>query len=196
MAEQAPSVIVIAGPNGAGKSTAAHLVFAESLGVMEFVNADAIARGLSEFQPEKAALEAGRIMLKRLDDLARQQLSFAFETTLASKSFAPKIVQWRKNGYRFHLLYLWLPNPDQAIARVLDRVRQGGHNVPEDVIRRRYAHGLANFFRLYQPMADEWHFYDNADTQGPKLLATGRGSVETVADPITWNAIKTSLAYG
>src|SRR6516165_5195924 len=120
MEEEQPRVIILAGPNGAGKSTAAPALLQGTLGVLEYVNADVIARGLSGFQPDGAALEAGRIMLKRLHELVSQRENFAFETTLASRSFARWVPQWQQMGYAFHLVFLWLPSPDMAIKRVLD----------------------------------------------------------------------------
>lgn len=156
-----PSLIILAGPNGAGKSTSAPAVLAGTLGVMEFVNADVIAQGLSAFQPERVALEAGRIMLRRLRQLADQGGSFAFETTLAGRTFAPWIADLRQRGYVFHLVYLWLASPQLAVARVLERVRLGGHDVPQETVERCYSAGLRNFFKVYRPLADWWRFYDN-----------------------------------
>jgi predicted ABC-type ATPase len=144
-----PDVVMLAGPNGAGKSTAAPALLRDILSVNEFVNADVIAQGLSAFEPERAAPAAGRIMLARLRELARQRESFAFETTLASRSFAPWIAGLKsEGGYKFRLVFLWLPSPEAAVARVAERVRAGGHDVPEATIRRRYAAGLKNFFTL------------------------------------------------
>lgn len=169
-----PHLVVLAGPNGAGKSTAAPAVLRGQLGVLEFVNADTIARGLSAFSPERAAIEAGRIMLTRLRQLASQGQSFAFETTLASRTFAPQIRDWMQRGYAFHLIFLWLPSAGFARARVQERVRLGGHDVPEVTVRRRYHRGLRNFFVLYQPLATTWRFYDNSGRR-PRLLARGEG---------------------
>src|SRR6516225_8899139 len=129
MAKSSPYAVVLAGPNGAGKSTAAPMILKDALGVDEFVNADVIARGLSGFEPERAAMAAGRIMLARLRELARQRSSFAFETTLASRSFAPWLKDLLATRYQFHLVFLWLPSPDLAVARVAARVREGGHDV-------------------------------------------------------------------
>jgi predicted ABC-type ATPase len=134
MAEFAPDVVVLAGPNGAGKSTSAPSILRDALGVDEFVNADDIARGLSDFEPERAAMAAGRIMLARLRELAQQRRSLAFETTLASRSFAPWLAELVRTGYQFHLVFLWLPSPDMAVARGAARVREGGHDVPEETI--------------------------------------------------------------
>ena len=155
-AEGRPHVLVLAGPNGAGKSTAAASMLWSPLGVTEFVNADVIAQGLSGFNPEGAAMQAGRIMLARLKQLAAGRASFAFETTLASPNFAPWIAGLRQLGYAFNLYFLWLPTADMAVERVAARVRSGGHHVPEETIRRRYDRGLANFFRAYLPLATNW----------------------------------------
>jgi predicted ABC-type ATPase len=167
-----PHIIVISGPNGAGKSTTAPALLRETLGVTEFVNADVIAQGLSAFNPERAAFHAGRIMLERLRQLAEVRENFAFETTLASRAFAHWIKELKRTGYAFHLFFLWLPAPEFAIARVAERARVGGHNVPEETIRRRYHAGLKNFFSLYRPLADSWFFYDNSQGTRPLLLAS------------------------
>jgi len=143
-----PQVIVLAGPNGAGKSTSAPILISETLGIDEFVNADVIAQGLSAFRRDSVAMEAGRIMLQRLDELGRIKADFAFETTLASRSFAPRIQELIKVGYQFRLIFLWLPSADLAVLRVRQRVSEGGDDVPEETVRRRYAGGLFNFFHL------------------------------------------------
>jgi predicted ABC-type ATPase len=191
MAESAPNVVVLAGPNGAGKSTSAESILKGALGVDEFVNADVIARGLSGFEPERAALAAGRIMLARLRELARQRNSYAFETTLASRTFAPWLADVIRTGYQFHLVFLWLPSADMAVARVAARVRDGGHDVPEETIRRRYDAGLRNFFGLYQPMATTWGFWDNSTGFGLSPIASGAGDVSLkVSDPAIWIQIE------
>jgi predicted ABC-type ATPase len=185
-----PHLIVLAGPNGAGKSTVAPALLVGALGVDEFVNADVIAQGLSAFQAERAALPAGRIMLDRLHYLAARRLNFAFETTLASRSFAPWIEELRGSGYLFHLLFLWLPSPEMAIRRVADRVLLGGHDVPPETIRRRYRAGLRNFFELYRRLTDRWQFYDNSQAARPRLLAEGSGAgEEIIAAPAAWEGI-------
>jgi predicted ABC-type ATPase len=190
-----PRAIVIAGPNGAGKSTSAPGVLRDVMGVAEFLNADVIARGLSAFEPERAAIAAGRVMLTRLRELAQRRESFAFETTLASRSFAPWLAELKATGYNFHLVFLWLPSADSAVARVADRVLAGGHDVPEETIRRRYEAGLKNFFALYQPMANWWRVYDSSCPTGPALVAAGSGTSErTVAEPVTWGQIKAGYA--
>ena len=169
----APNLIVLAGPNGAGKTTAAPRLLAGALQVEEFVNADAIARGLSAFRPEEVAIAAGRLMLQRLRELTVQRADVAFETTLASRSFASWIGPLIDTGYVFRIFFLWLPSPEMAIDRVRDRVLSGGHQVPEEVIRRRYQAGLRNFFHLYRPMAASWRFLDNSIPGDPRLVAKG-----------------------
>jgi predicted ABC-type ATPase len=185
-----PHVVVLAGANGAGKSTTAPVLLRGKLGVAEFVNADTIARGLSAFAPERAAIDAGRVMLRRLEQLAAQRHDFAFETTLASRTFAPRIARWMEAGYAFHLVFLWLPNAEFALARIRERVQLGGHDVPEDTVRRRYRRGLENFFALYQPLATTWRFYDNAHAQ-PRLVARGdRTGRIVVLDGTLWPRIR------
>jgi predicted ABC-type ATPase len=185
-----PSVIVLAGPNGAGKTTAAPSLLRDKLSVRHFVNADTIASGLSAFSVESAALGAGRIMLQRLDELARERDSFAFETTLASRSFAPWLKELTATGYEFHLVFLWLPSAETAIARFGQRVRLGGHDIPVDTIERRYVAGLRNFFSLYQPIATTWRMYDNSSEIGRRLIAAGRGSQTTrVSVSATWQQL-------
>ncbi len=191
MPEPAPNVVVLAGPNGAGKSTSAPKLLKGVLGIYEFVNADIIAHGLSGFRPDQAGLAAGRIMLDRLRELARQRSSFAFETTLASRTFAPWIADLLRTGYQFHLVFLWLPTADLAVARVAARVQAGGHDVPEETIRRRYEAGLLNFFRLYRPMTTTWQLCDNSVSDNPKLIASGEAALTRfVVDSSAWEPIK------
>ncbi|MBI5213013.1 MAG: zeta toxin family protein [Nitrospirae bacterium] len=191
-----PHLIVIAGPNGAGKSTTAPSLLKGTLKVTEFVNADLIAQGLSGFRPEGAVFHAGRVMLERIHYLAKKRVDFAFETTLASRTFAPWITGLRKMGYDFHLVFLWLPNEDFAVARVSERVRMGGHNVPEETVRRRYHAGLKNFFRLYKPLADFWRVYDNSYPAGPRLIASGsRSESDNIKNIEIWNMIMGQLKH-
>ncbi len=166
-----PRVVVIAGPNGAGKSTTAPAIVRQAFGIHEFVNADVIARGLSEFAPETVAVTAGRVMLRRIKSLALQRADFAFETTLASRTFKPMLHAMQAGDYEFHLIYLWLQTPELALERVRERLKLGGHDVPEDVVRRRYRRGLFNFFNLYRPIADSWLMLDNSAGPAPKPIA-------------------------
>jgi len=179
-ASNAPLVVVLAGPNGAGKSTSAARLLRGALAVEEFVNADTIAAGLSAYRPEAAAIAAGRIMLERLNFLARRRGDFAFETTLSGRGHARWLRQLRAVGYRVHLIFLSLPDPDLAVARVAERVRHGGHNVPEPVVRRRFASGLTNLFTCYSDAVDSWQLFDNADLTGPRLIASRAGGTPPV----------------
>ena len=147
-----PKVVVIAGPNGAGKTTITPRVL-RSVDVLEWVNADVIARGLSGLQPESAAWEASRVMLQRLRRLARERASFAFETTLAARSYAAMIRNLVADQYEFHLFYVVVPSAETAVERVKHRVLSGGHNVPEEDVRRRFQASIKNFFELYRPLA-------------------------------------------
>jgi predicted ABC-type ATPase len=166
-------VIAIAGPNGAGKSTLAPFLLRDAYGLTQFVNADSIALGLSAFEPQSVSIEAGRVMLGRLRGLASQREDFAFETTLASRFYARWIESLRRQGYEFHLIYLWLNSADLAVQRVRERVRLGGHDVPQEIVRRRYVKGALNFFSLYRGLADTWGIYDNSSSGEPLQIATG-----------------------
>jgi predicted ABC-type ATPase len=182
-----PSIVVLAGPNGAGKSTSAPRLLGGLLKVEHFVNTDTIAQGLSAFRPEDVALDAGRITLRRLDELEDQRRSFAFETTLASQAFARRLARLKNRGYTVHVVFLWLPTADLAIARVAGRVRAGGHYVPSDAVRRRFARGLRSFLTVYRQTADTWRLYDGSSIRGSRLVASGGIMTETtVRDLETW----------
>ncbi len=188
----APLVVVIAGPNGAGKSTSAPRLLQGALAVHEFVNADSIAFGLSAFRPDSVAFAAGRLMLKRMRALAAARADFAFETTLASRTFAPWLRRLRGDGYHVHVAMLTLPTADLAVARVATRVRLGGHSVPEEVVRRRFEAGLQNFFSLYREIAQSWQVLDGAYSEGPKSIASGSGrrTIDVQAET-TWDTLIT-----
>lgn len=195
MSEPAPLAVVIAGPNGAGKSTLAPAIARDGFQLRDFVNADEIARGLSGFDPASAALQAGRLMLRRLEELASHRASFAFETTLATRSYAPWLRSLRTAGYQVELLFVWLPSPELAIQRVADRVRLGGHDIPVDVVRRRYELGLRNLFRLYLPIADRWTVVDNSVGGSLRVIAAGAAATpHDVRDETLWSALVAS--YG
>jgi predicted ABC-type ATPase len=192
-----PTVIVLAGVNGAGKTTASRSLLAKTLKVMTFVNADVIAQGLSGFDPDAVALRAGRIMLEQLHELVAQRADFAFETTLAGRTYATWLESLREDGYRSHLFYFWLDSPDLAIARVAARVQKGGHHVPEGTIRQRYGRSVRNLFDLYMPVVTGWKVYDNSGDARPRLIAKGKAEQpETVFDPETWSLVKRSAANG
>lgn len=187
MADTAPHTIVIAGPNGAGKTTLAPFLLRDRLGLREYVNADPIALGLSAFDPGGVAIEAGRVMLKRLYDLGNQRRTFAFETTLAAKSYAPWLRRLRNSGYTIQLSFVWLRSPDLAVQRVRERVRAGGHEVPEAIIRRRYHKGLTNFWTLYAPLAHAWSVYDNSGSSEPVVIGSGGiGRNLEIVEPAAW----------
>lgn len=162
-------VIIIAGPNGAGKTTFAREFLPNEAGCPVFVNADLIAAGLAPFAPETAAVQAGRLMLGELSRHFAARQSFAFETTLSGRGYLRYIREWQTAGYRVKLIFLQLDNVDEAIARVAQRVRQGGHDIPEATIHRRFATGRENFERLYAPIVDAWALYNNSGPQ-PVLL--------------------------
>jgi predicted ABC-type ATPase len=164
------NLYIIAGCNGAGKTTASFTILPEIIMCKEFVNADEIARGLSPFQPEKVAFEAGRIMLTRIDELLKSNQSFAFETTLATKSYKGKIEEAKRNGYIVTLLFFWLQNIQLAKERVSVRVSEGGHNIMPEVIERRYISGIRNLFNIYLPAVDGVLIFDNSNGQ-PELMA-------------------------
>ena len=154
---------IIAGCNGAGKTTASFTILPEVLGCKEFINADEIAKGLSPFQPESVAMQAGRIMLARMDELLQKGETFAFETTLATKSYKQKIEWAQANGYEVTLLFFWLRNVTMAKERVAQRVAEGGHSIPSQTIERRYHNGIANLFAIYMDMVDICYIFDNSE---------------------------------
>jgi predicted ABC-type ATPase len=165
-------IIIIAGPNGAGKTTFARSFLPEEAQCTRFINADLIAAGLSPFAPEAEALKAGRLMLEEIAGCVRRGESFAFETTLAGFSYLARIRQWRAQGYHVSLFFLCLPDAETAIARVAERVRQGGHDIPAEVIRRRFTAGLRNLENTYKSAVDTWAKYDNVGER-PTLLEWG-----------------------
>jgi len=167
-----PNLYIIAGCNGAGKTTASFTVLPEMLDCDEFINADEIARGLSPLNPEKAAIEAGRLMLTKIDKLISNKIDFAFETTLATKSYLKTIRKAQENGYQVSLVFFWLDSVKLAIERVHTRVLEGGHNIPESVIIRRYHSGIKNLFELYLPICNYWMIFDNS-VSPTELIAEG-----------------------
>jgi len=152
---------IIAGPNGAGKTTFARDFLPKYAHCREFLNADLLAAGISPFDPDNAAIAAGRVLLARMKELIQQRKDFGFETTLAGRSYTAVLADMKRNGYRLHLFYLWLSDADLAVARVANRVREGGHSVPENVIRRRFDMGARNLTKLYLPLFDYWMLFDN-----------------------------------
>ena len=170
MLNKKPELFIIAGPNGSGKTTSAMNLLPDFLQCEEYVNADAIASGLSQFRPESVAINAGRIMLSRIQELYRQKKSFSFETTMASRHFAVLLKNCRQAGYSVSIIFLWLQSPALAVERVAMRVKNGGHSSPTETIIRRYKKGIENLIRLYMPIADNWWLYDNS-LENPELIA-------------------------
>lgn len=190
MAEQKKRTLyVIAGCNGAGKTTASFTVLPEMLGCREFVNADEIAKGLSPFNPEGVAIQAGRLMIDRVIHLLKEGETFAFETTLATRSYVKLIQQAQKRGYFVTLLFFSLNSPEQAVARVAKRVSQGGHNIPEDVIYRRFKAGLENLFNLYIPVVDYWSLYDNSSVPSIKIASGWKDQRINIIDQQRYNTL-------
>ena len=169
---------IISGPNGAGKTTASYTVLPKILQCKEFVNADEIAHGLSPFNPESVAVEAGRLMLKRIGDLLNKEESFSIETTLSTRSYFHLVRQAHLQNYDVTLLFFWLQSPEQAIERVAERVSKGGHGIPKDTIIRRYWKGINNLFYIYMPIVDTWILVNNSETPR-QIIATGGKGQET-----------------
>jgi predicted ABC-type ATPase len=186
-----PLLVLIGGPNGAGKSTLAGSLL-PTLGIEHFVNADDIARGMSD-NAESVAISAGRAMIQQLRALQAARESFAFESTLASRSFAKFAADARGQGYRFLLYYVWVPSPEVSVRRVARRVEAGGHNVPEADIRRRYLRSVYNFLSLYSPIADGWIVFENPDSSAHRIVAVGGGrKVHWVSNEQAWNQLRTA----
>lgn len=187
------SLYIICGCNGAGKTTASFTMLPDLLDIKEFVNADEIARGLSPFQPAMVSIEAGKIMLRRIQELLSKKMDFAFETTLATRSFAGLIDKAKQAGYSVNLIYYWLDSVELAIERVKLRVVEGGHDIPVDTISRRYHAGLKNLITLYLDKVDFWMLIDNSGTD-PELIAEGKGGGEIHLQNIDkWNFINKQI---
>jgi len=167
-----PNLVVIGGPNGAGKSTTALEIIPNSLNIKEFINADAIAKGLSPYNINDVKIQAGKIMLHRMHELAAKNIDFALESTLSSRSLAKFLIQCRQNGYHVALLYFWLNDIALAIQRVKNRVDSGGHDIPVDIIKRRYRKSKLNLLNIYLPVSDSWTIFDNS-ANNPVIVAEG-----------------------
>lgn len=183
------NLFIISGCNGAGKTTASYTVLPEILHCREFVNADEIARGLSPFNPEGVAIEAGRMMLQRIEHLLSKDVSFSIETTLATKTYINLVRRAQSRGYQVHLIFFWLENPELAAQRVAERVKKGGHNIPNDVIYRRYIAGISNLFKCFMNQVDLWMIYDNSCTPRTFVARGGRMLDVEIYSPKTYNKI-------
>lgn len=188
------NLYIISGCNGAGKTTASYTILPETLNCMEFVNADNIAAGLSPSRPESVAFESGRIMLHRIHELMSARVDFAFETTLASRSYVSLVKKAQLMGYRVCLLYFWLGSPDLAIERVASRVSKGGHHIPANVIERRYYRGIYNLYNLYMPVCDEWTIIENMDLI-PEVIAKYDSFGKTIFNDKVWNTMLGKQGY-
>lgn len=187
--------MVLAGPNGAGKSSSAAAVLRDVVGVTVFVNADEIVRGLAGFDPDAMAIQAGRVMLDQPGALIAARTDFAFETTLAGLGTLRLLRRALDVGYRVHLVYFWLPSAEMAVARVRQRVRAGGHDVPTEVIRRRFGRSVANFDRVYRRLASTWRVYDGGAPGPVPLVARGAAGAEPVViDAGRWGALQSQVA--
>ena len=174
------NLYIISGCNGAGKTTASYTVLPEILDCKEFVNADEIARGLSPFNPESVAIEAGRLMLQRIEDLLERGETFSIETTLATKSYINLVRRAQAKGYTVRLLFFWLNSPELALLRIAERVAKGGHNIPEPIARRRYVAGINNLFNLFMNEVDYWIIYDNSEYPAIQIATGGKNDKTTV----------------
>jgi predicted ABC-type ATPase len=185
MAEPSPQLRIIAGPNGSGKTTFVREFLPRYAPVPRFVNADMIASGLSPFAPELSSLRAGRLMLEELRRLAAERRDFAFESTLAGRTYESMLREFREQGYVIYLYFLWLPDVEMNLRRVAHRVQEGGHHVPDEDVRRRYRRGIANFLTVYRTLADFWIVFENSGTW-PREFAFARGGAETILDAETY----------
>ena len=181
---------IISGPNGAGKTTASYSVLPKILHCKEFVNADEIAHGLSPFNPESVAIEAGRLMLNRIKELLYRNESFSIETTLATRSYYRLIEKAHQQNYEVTLLYFWLNSPEQARERVAERVRKGGHNNPVEIIERRYSEGIDNLFNIYMPIVDTWILVDNSKTPRSIIASGGKNQSLVVRNSVLYKKIE------
>ena len=184
------NLYIISGCNGAGKTTASYTVLPEILHCKEFVNADEIARGLSPFNPEDVAIEAGRLMLQRIEALLERGETFSIETTLATKSYINLVCRAKSKGYSVKVVFFRLNSPELAIQRVAERVAKGGHNIPVPVIRRRYIAGISNLFHLFMKEVDYWDIYDNSEYPRKQIACGGRNAETVVCDESLFNQIQ------
>lgn len=188
----ARNLYIISGCNGAGKTTASYTVLPEILGCKEFVNADEIARGLSPFNPTSVAIEAGRLMLQRIEDLLARDESFSIETTLATRSYVKLVQRAKAKDYRVSLLYFWLDSPELAMRRVAERVSKGGHDIPKSTITRRYAAGINNLFKLFVPRVDYWAIFDNSESPRRTVASGGLNAKTEILENVAYDKM---MAY-
>jgi len=186
------NVYIVAGPNGSGKTTFARLFLPEFVNCPNFVNADLIAQGLAPFAPSNAALQAGQLVLRQIREYGRRGSDFAFETTLSGKTYVRLLKELIAKGYSAHLYYLWVPSPELAIARIKERVLEGGHSVPAVDVRRRFGRSIQNLFRLYRPLMKTWMLFDNSGSK-PVVVAKGKNGEVEVMNEETYRKIQESV---
>ena len=185
-----PEVFIISGANGSGKTTTAKQILPHFLGIYEYVNADEIAAGLSPFSPESVAIQAGKLMLKRLDYLCQNQIDFALETTLSGLNYLRFLARCKERNYQINLIYFWLNSPELAITRVKQRVASGGHNIPEDTIIRRYYRGQKNLVESYLPLCDTWIIYDNSSLPTQLIASYSQEESLSIYQAQIWSNIQ------
>ena len=183
------NLYIISGCNGAGKTTASYTVLPEVLHCKEFVNADEIAKGLSPFNPESVAIEAGRLMLQRIEFLLEKEETFSLETTLAAKSYINLVRRAQAKGYTVRLLFFWLNSPELALQRIAERVAKGGHNISKPIVRRRYVTGISNLFRLFMNEVDSWEIYDNSKYPAIQIARGGKDDETSIIVESTYKKI-------
>lgn len=186
------AVYIIAGPNGSGKTTFAKLFLPDYVNCLNFVNADLIAQGLAPFEPRAAAIKAGKLVLQQIHEYAERGVDFAFETTLSGKSYVSLLTELKARGYALHLFFLRLPSAELAIARIKERVQEGGHHVPAEDVRRRFVRGINNFFTVYEPLFDSWMLFDNSKVK-PGLIAKRRNGQREVLDDDLFKIVQKSV---
>ena len=188
-------LFIVSGCNGAGKTTASYTILPELLDCEEFVNADEIAKGLSPFNPDSTSIQAGRLMLNRINDLIEKEEDFAFETTLSTKSYKNLVLSAKDKNYQVTLLFFWLRTPELAVKRVETRVKEGGHSIPEPVIRRRYDKGLKNFFTIFESIVDEWIFIDNSGEPYEIIAQKDSHDSKMIHNSSRWNELFKKYTY-
>jgi predicted ABC-type ATPase len=182
------NVFIIAGPNGSGKTTFAKEFLPNYAHCPNFINADLIAQGLAPFSPRQVAIKAGKLVLQQIKEFAQRNVDFGFETTLAGKTYLRHFKELKEKGYRLHLFFLWIPSSQLAIARIRDRVAEGGHDVPSEDVKRRFERSIVNFFNIYRPLLDTWLLFDNSEKE-PKLIAKKENSHVDVRNDILFQKI-------
>ena len=182
------NIYIIAGPNGSGKTTFARKFLPDYAECNNFVNADLIAQGLSPFSPQMAAIKSGKLVLEQIKDLIHRFVDFAFETTLSGKFYKYLLHNAKNKGYKIHIFFLWIPTPELALARIKDRVVDGGHDVPEPDVKRRFYRSINNFFKLYRPLLDSWILFDNSGAI-PVPIAKEEKSKIIILNKILFNKI-------